>query len=105
VDTLTECLLKCEEALDCEFFNYSVDGGEKNSCDGLANCEMYSSDSCTDCNVGKRSCKGKLQRLNPFQTAYSLNKIKSGIILKFLEKSFDKTFKFKRYFWKLAIPF
>jgi len=59
VSTITDCLQKCSENLACEFFNYYVTGGEKNRCVGLANCNFYSPDSCTNCNVGKRTCYGE----------------------------------------------
>jgi len=59
VKTLSECLSNCEEAEDCEFFNYFVTGGLRNDCKGLANCGKYSSDSCVDCTIGKRTCRGE----------------------------------------------
>jgi len=59
VNTISECLSKCKETIDCEFFNYYETGGAKNSCNGLANCGFYSSDTCIDCYVGKKSCSGK----------------------------------------------
>jgi len=59
VDTISECLSKCEEISDCEYFNYYTTGEEKNSCRALANCAFYSPDICTDCTVGKTICRGE----------------------------------------------
>jgi len=59
VETLSDCLVKCNETRDCEFFNYYIPIGGKNNCVSLANCANYSPGSCADCNVGKRSCHGE----------------------------------------------
>jgi len=59
VSTTSECIQKCEETASCEFFNYYIGDSGVNSCKGLANCQLYSPESCTDCSVGKKTCKGK----------------------------------------------
>jgi len=59
VDTIADCLQTCLETADCEFFNFYITGEETNKCVVLANCAFYSTDSCEDCSVGKRTCAGK----------------------------------------------
>jgi len=59
VDTISECLQDCMKMEDCEFFNFKITGKERNTCEGLANCYIYSQDSCFGCFVGKRISTGK----------------------------------------------
>jgi len=59
VDTMSECLEKCKETDGCEYFNFYADG-DKHVCDGLANCAVYYPDSCSFCNVGRKTCNGEI---------------------------------------------
>jgi len=51
-NTIYDCLLKCQEVPDCEFFSDHETGG-------ALTIDSYSPDSCTDCNVGRRTCKSE----------------------------------------------
>ncbi len=53
------CLDLCQENNDCEYFTYYADDG---TCMILANCENFSTDTCSNCYSGGKNCEGKFSK-------------------------------------------
>ncbi len=56
IENSETCLETCQESVDCNYFTFYE---EDNSCLSFANCVTFSTDTCTDCYSGDRSCIGE----------------------------------------------
>ncbi len=50
------CLDMCQQTSECEYFTYYEDDS---SCLAFANCVTFSTDTCSDCYSGYKSCEGR----------------------------------------------
>ncbi len=58
VQSVEDCLDICQDNDECEYFTYYA---YDYTCLTFANCETFSTDSCSECFSGSRECEGRIQ--------------------------------------------